>query len=183
MSFHIWSLYFIDASSISENDTHKVSLIGSNGVDNIIKAAQNGSELWGNEKTTNDSLVGGEGADIFWYSQGQGNDTIYAYGANDIINLYGVNTLNASAYSIESDNGNTTVIKMNTNTLFIPAQIGVCNFIPHEKIGKTLIIFFGEHHFFTKDLPDFISRNFYRTRYFAEIHTKTAKHLLSKIQI
>ena len=75
----------IDASSYNG----KSKLIG-NDMDNVITASSGNSSLWGGFNG-DDTLIGNDGADTFYYLQGNGNDVISNAESNDIINLMNIN--------------------------------------------------------------------------------------------
>ena len=56
--------------------------------------------------------------------------------------------------------------------LTAPMNIGVSNFLYHDTINNTIIIYLGEHHRQARDFPDIISRNTYRTKLIMECHRK-----------
>jgi len=61
--------------------------------------------MWGgNSHETNDTLIGGAGADMFWYGKNEGNDVVSGADENDVINLYNVNIADVESY----DNWNIT---------------------------------------------------------------------------
>ena len=59
---------------------------GSYGND-IIKGGAGNDSLWGGKG--NDTLWGGTGADVFYYDSGDGNDIIYSFGDNDMLQITG----------------------------------------------------------------------------------------------
>ena len=65
-------------------------IIGGDNATNQIWAGNGGSSLWGGV-AGEDTLVGGDGYDEFFYFIGSGNDVIQNAGDNDVINLAGIN--------------------------------------------------------------------------------------------
>ncbi|MBQ7199695.1 MAG: hypothetical protein IJS29_10575 [Selenomonadaceae bacterium] len=61
-------------------------------------------------RDSNDTLVGGTGADMFWYGLGEGNDFITAVDGNDVVNLYDISLKDISNIDVTSSS-----IKINTN--------------------------------------------------------------------
>lgn len=74
----------IDASGSSA----QLELAGNN-LDNTITAGSGNSSLWGGN-LGDDLLVGGEGKNTFYYTLGNGNDTISGVNDGDIVDLTGV---------------------------------------------------------------------------------------------
>ncbi|MBE8953007.1 MAG: hypothetical protein SR1Q7_07680, partial [Quinella sp. 1Q7] len=101
----------IDAS----NFTGKAELAG-NDLDNVIYAGTGATSLWGGNGG-NDLLVGGAGADNFYYAAGNGSDTIDNAGGNDVVNFVNltladitIDTITSSAVAFNfSDGGKLTV--------------------------------------------------------------------------
>ena len=95
----------LDASNYAGNAT----LVG-NDKDNVITAGSGNNSLWGGASASNDTLIGGEGADLFWYEKGNGDDVIVGSTDKDTLNLYGITLDDIS--SIDYDNND---IKLNIN--------------------------------------------------------------------
>ena len=75
---------YLDASGV-EGET---SLVG-NSQDNVISAGKGDSSLWGGTGG-NDTLIGSDGDDTFWYFYGNGNDVVQGASNNDTVNLANV---------------------------------------------------------------------------------------------
>ena len=76
----------------------KSTLVG-NGYNNMIVGSSENSSMWGGDShEANDTLVGGAGADMFWYGKNEGNDVITGVDENDVINLYNVNIADVESY-------------------------------------------------------------------------------------
>ena len=115
----------LDASAVEG----KSSLVG-NGYDNVIIGSSENSSMWGGEShEANDTLVGGAGADMFWYGKNQGNDVITGADENDVVNLYNlrmedvddVSTWNITNNSISfnvKEGGTLTIQNSNTSVGF-----------------------------------------------------------------
>ncbi len=71
----------IDASRVE----HEVNIIG-NDNDNLITVGAYGGKVDGGNG--NDSIVGGEGDDVFVHTVGAGRDTFANYGEDDVIEIY-----------------------------------------------------------------------------------------------
>ena len=108
------NIYELDASNLEGNAT----LVG-NDFDNVITAGKGNSSLWGGNSASNDTLIGGDGKDLFWYEMGNGNDEIHGASANDSVNLYGVTvdmlTTEVTADSIKLNFNNGQTLKLDTN--------------------------------------------------------------------
>ena len=89
----------VDASS----DTNVVSILG-NAQANVLKASSVGSYLYGDAGA--DKLYGGAGADTFAYIVGTGNDQIYNFDGSkgDVVQLFGVDSVNRSDFKDSSKN-------------------------------------------------------------------------------
>ena len=64
----------------------KTNLVGDS-KDNIITAGNYGSTLWGGDDSSNDTLIGGNGDDVFIYKAGNGDDVISNASAQDVVNF------------------------------------------------------------------------------------------------
>ena len=85
-------------------------LNGSLGED-LIFAGADGSQLWGNADTASDTLVGGDGSDIFVGGKNEGSDTFQNASAADVINL---NDTNLSDIVSTNTRDGSLVISFNT---------------------------------------------------------------------
>lgn len=104
----------------ARNSTRQRTLVG-NLLNNVIYAGSGGDSMWGNG-STNDTMYGGIGRDMFWYGTGDGNDCIrnFTCGSDensDIINFYdyGIST----AYR---DNGTVHILLTNGEELLMPTE-------------------------------------------------------------
>lgn len=102
------SIEHIDASDSSGTNI----LVGSFD-SSVIIGGSGHSSLWGGS-VENDTLIGGDGADVFFYLHGNGNDVMQNVGTNDVVNLLNVNLNQISAIGLEDktlsfgfDDGNT----------------------------------------------------------------------------
>lgn len=100
-------------------------IIGANDLANKLIAGSGGSSLWGGEGG-NDTLIGGDGYDEFFYTVGNGNDIIQNAASNDIINLLGVALeqithlqVNEVAVEIGFNNGGTLRVEGNVGAGFL----------------------------------------------------------------
>ncbi len=75
----------MDAAQVEDRTT----LVG-NDYNNVLIASKGDSSVWGGNSSSNDTLIGGEGADNFFYTFGNGNDSIHNAAADDTVNLFGV---------------------------------------------------------------------------------------------
>ena len=136
-----------DYSALSDNTTYNgkiktlnaaavdgtATLVG-NEYDNAITAAQGNSSLWGGKSSTNDTLVGGTGSDMFFYGvtgTSEGNDTISGINEDDTVNLFGVQlsdidfnntTITNSTITVKFNNGNGSLTMDNNGQTFMLAN-------------------------------------------------------------
>ena len=87
-----------------------VQLVG-NSLDNIITAGSGGSKIWGGSGG-NDTLTGGSGKDYFYYSSGNGDDTIKNFTASDVLVL-------GNGFDKVTRNGKTITMTVGTGTLTV----------------------------------------------------------------
>ena len=116
----------LDAHLVDGNAT----LVG-NGYNNAIYAAQGNSSLWGGNSATNDTLVGGDGADMFFYGvrgTSEGNDTISGITEDDTVNLFNVQlsdidfnntTVTSSTITVKFNNGTGSLTMANNGQSFV----------------------------------------------------------------
>lgn len=109
----------MDASQVECRTT----LVG-NDYDNVIIASKGDSSMWGGNSSSNDTLIGGDGSDNFFYTFGNGKDTINNAADNDTVNLFDVNLeqisnveVNMSAIKINFTDGGSLTINGNTSGL------------------------------------------------------------------
>ena len=107
----------IDGRSMAQAEI----FIGADNVSNSIHAGSGGSSLWGGNGG-DDTLVGGDGYDEFFYTVGNGNDIIQNAASNDIVNLLGVSLgqisdafVNESAVTLKFVDGGSLRVEGNTN--------------------------------------------------------------------
>ena len=110
----------IDAST----DPNELMIVG-NSNSNVLKAGSGGSTLDGGDYV--DYLYGGDGADLFRYRAGEGNDYIYNFNSLNEDSIDAIQILNYSGISRsnfrDTGNGN-TVIQIGTNTLTLVEPVG-----------------------------------------------------------
>ena len=110
---------YLDASEFSGNAT----LVGNNR-NNVITASAGGSTLWGGNGTSNDTLIGGEGDDLFIYQSGNGRDIIQGAGENDTVQLIGITldeisvTATDSSLKLNFASGGSLSLDTNSGTTF-----------------------------------------------------------------
>ena len=78
-------------------------IVGANNLSNTITAGSGGAWMWGGTSSA-DTLIGGAGSDVFYYTIGSGNDTIQNAASNDTVNLLGVSVSQITSAQI-TDNG------------------------------------------------------------------------------
>ena len=115
----VGDIKYLNASNVEG----KASLVG-NSNDNIITASQGDSSMWGGDQGGNDTLVGGEGADMFWYgkNEGNGHDIVTNIDGDDVVNLYDANLEDILSADVTS---NEVVITMkdSRNTLTVQGNV------------------------------------------------------------
>ena len=89
--------------------TQSEILIGAHNTNNSIASGTGDSSLWGGNGG-NDTLVGGDGYNEFFYTVGNGNDLLQNAGSYDLVNLLGVSFSQISGYSHDS---NSTTVHFN----------------------------------------------------------------------
>ena len=87
----------MDASTAQGN----TSLVG-NDLDNTIRAGSGDSSLWGGN-AGDDFMQGGVGKNIFFYTVGNGNDTISGANNGDVVNLAQVSLEQIASSNITAD--------------------------------------------------------------------------------
>lgn len=95
-------LYSNDTRSLIENaigGSGDDSLRGNAG-NNMLTGGAGNDQLWGGSGG-NDTLADDSGANMFWWTNGEGNDSVFSLGRGSALNLYGV-TFDSHAYSISS---------------------------------------------------------------------------------
>ena len=92
----------VDGRTFDGGDKFEV-IFGANSADNVIRAGNGGSQLWGGY-LGNDELYGGAGEDIFTYDIKGGNDKIYNAESQDIVLLVNSNVSQITSAEI-LDNG------------------------------------------------------------------------------
>ena len=112
---------YLDASALEGEAT----LVG-NSHNNVITASKGDSSLWGGANG-NDTLIGGDGEDMFWYFYGNGNDSISGADNNDTVNLanvtfdmFDVNAIEIGDNSIKVNfhDGGSVALDTNAETTF-----------------------------------------------------------------
>lgn len=105
----------------------KAELVG-NDFDNAIRAGSGDSSLWGGN-SGDDLLIGGAGHDSFYYTNGNGNDSISGSTAGDVVFLFEVTLDQIASTGVENgtavinfkDGGSLTVSDA-TNCQFVMTQ-------------------------------------------------------------
>ena len=78
----------IDGRTFDDGNSFEV-IFGANSADNVIRAGNGGSQLWGGY-LGNDELYGGSGMDMFIYEISSGDDVIHDAESQDIVMLRGM---------------------------------------------------------------------------------------------
>ena len=92
----------LDGNNFSNGNNYEI-LFGTNYENDIIRAGNSGSQLWGGI-SGNDELFGGNGQDTFIYNYNDGNDTIHNAESQDIVSLRNISLSDISSAQI-LDNG------------------------------------------------------------------------------
>ena len=108
---------YVNASGIEGQST----LVGNSNNNYMIASSEN-SSMWGGQDATNDTLVGGAGADVFWYGKNEGSDVIQNVDGSDTVNLYDASLADLGAVDVTS-NTVTIAIKDSTNVLRVQGNI------------------------------------------------------------
>ena len=117
--------YIGDYKYISaKSATAAVVLAGNENTDNVITAGKSGSVLWGGG-ISNDTLIGGDGVDKFYYMRNNGNDVIQKATANDVVVLDGMEMsditstdVSSSAVTLNFSDGGSLTLNTNSGTTF-----------------------------------------------------------------
>lgn len=88
-----------------KNYGNENTIIGARGNDYIINSTYGNSYVWGGSGSEgNDTLIGGDGQDIFWFGHDDGHDVFLNAGSNDVIFLYDMNISHYAYGNQDSDN-------------------------------------------------------------------------------
>ena len=92
----------VDGRTFDDGNSFEV-IFGANNADNVIRAGNGGSQLWGGY-LGNDELYGGSERDMFTYEINSGNDTIHDAESQDIVILRSIDLSQITSAEI-LDNG------------------------------------------------------------------------------
>lgn len=90
-SGNITALAYLDDEGgvVDYSDYDSFEMIaGANDNSNIISVGDGGSAIWGGNGYADDTLIGGDGADTFYYTGGNGSDAVQNAEANDAVSLF-----------------------------------------------------------------------------------------------
>ncbi|MBR1396730.1 MAG: hypothetical protein IJ563_04265, partial [Selenomonadaceae bacterium] len=115
----------INASSA----TGKATLVGADGVDNVIIGGSGNNSLWGgsytDENAGDDTLIGSTGSNEFFYLKGNGNDVIQNIKSDDLINLLDITLeditsmeITNSGINVKLNDGGSLQVNSNTDVTF-----------------------------------------------------------------
>ena len=93
---------YLAAKTVDAKNFKSPVLIEGNALENIITASDYNASLWGGEGSENDTLIGGNGTDQFFYVKTNGNDVIENAGDNDVINLLGIDLTDISSVDVNT---------------------------------------------------------------------------------
>ena len=97
------AIFYGNIRELNASSMEGRAFLGGNANDNVIRAAQGDSTLWGGSNIeSNDTLIGGNGHDFFYYGKGQGNDRIIGADGNDVVALFDISLDDISAYDVSA---------------------------------------------------------------------------------
>lgn len=89
------------------------NVFSGNSASNVIYGGTGYSTLWGGTGYATDTLVGGQGPEVFRIGKNEGSDVIYTNEGHDVISLYDVNLSDITHTGVEGD---TIWLRFNTGT-------------------------------------------------------------------
>lgn len=104
----------------ARGNSNDLILVG-NTKNNLIYDGNGNSSLWGGEGNIDDTLVGGSGAEMFWYGKYDGYDVVSSADSSDVVYLYDVNLSEITAADVSAGQ---TVIRFNTGTALVVKDEG-----------------------------------------------------------
>ena len=112
---------FTNVSTINAGASEGYNTLAGNNQANVIIGGNGNSSLWGYHGTSDDTLIGGQGAEVFYAGRFEGNDVIYTEQSHDVIFLYDTNLSDITSVSVidglisaNFNSGNTLRIHNNT---------------------------------------------------------------------
>ena len=121
----------------------EATLVGSS-ASNSITASKEGSSLWGGNGGDN-TLVGGNGEDTFFYLNNGNKDTIQGASSDDVVNLFGVSledvdlinsSITTSGIKLKFSNGGTLTVNGNTGVGFMISDTGDTQWTVNQRTGE-----------------------------------------------
>ncbi len=104
-SAEIWSIdeeKFKDLEVVDASGSYGYNIIVGNSSINKLIAGKGGSAMWG-YGATSDTLVGGDGDDVFWYGNGDGNDVIENASDTDKIFFHNFGVADVTGISVHDE--------------------------------------------------------------------------------
>ena len=89
--------FYNNVKDIDAGDYSGQAVLVGNALENVITASEGRSTLWGGAGSDDDTLIGSEGYNEFFYLKGNGNDVIKYAKSTDLINLLDINLENISS--------------------------------------------------------------------------------------
>lgn len=115
----VWTETFTDqyiVDVVDATNNYNDLILAGNSVSNAIFDGAGNSSLWGGDSNVDDTLVGGSGAEMFWYGKYEGYDNIFNADSSDIVNLYDANLSEITAAEISDSQ---VVVRFNTGTALV----------------------------------------------------------------
>ena len=113
----------------ARGNSHDLILVGDT-KNNLIYDGNGNSSLWGGEGNIDDTLVGGIGAEMFWYGKYDGYDVVSNADSSDVVYLYDANLSEITAADVSTSQA---VIRFNTGTALVVKDEG--NVTPTFQLG------------------------------------------------
>ena len=98
------TLYLTDGSSaaievINAQTSSSTNVLMGNELENKIYCGSGETTLWGGAGSANDTLIGGDRDNVFWYGIGEGDDVVENANSADTVNFYNINVQDITAIS------------------------------------------------------------------------------------
>ena len=111
--------YLTDSADVGSNyaqDNPNALILAGTSNSNTIYGGSGNSSLWGGYNSVDDTLVGGAGAEMFWYGKYDGYDVVSNANSSDVVNLYDVNLSEITAADVTAGQ---VVLRFNTGTALV----------------------------------------------------------------
>ena len=111
---NISDVFIVDAIDAADNSNDLI--LAGNSVSNIIYDGSGNSSLWGGSSNIDDTLIGGAGAEMFWYGKYEGYDVVSNANSSDIVNLYDASLSEITEANVSEGQ---VVLRFNTGTALV----------------------------------------------------------------